>query len=239
MGRGFAAPDSIGAGWHRLRFSQAPEGRGQNLVVFAIPDTTDAPGWIRALDTAGVTPLPAVARGGSESPVRPGDTTNLLIRLDRGRYLFASMTRDTTGHRHSAQGVWKELWVVPGTAVETGPLLTDTLRMVDFAYPVAATWRPGRRTVLVTNDGRQDHLVLVERMVGNHTLRDRMVDEDETTSTRVAGVPRLGPGQSIVLELDLAPGRYLLSCLILDPATGRTHVELGMIRLITVVPPGD
>ena len=53
-------------------------------------------------------------------------------------------------------------------------------------------------------------------------------------ATPVAGVARMGPRMSAYLPVTLPPGEYVLNCLVSDPATGKMHIELGMVRSIIV-----
>jgi hypothetical protein len=59
-------------------------------------------------------------------------------------------------------------------------------------------------------------------------------EEPGDVATSVAGLARLGPGQAAYLPVDLPPGRYVMHCLVADPASGQPHVELGMLRAIEV-----
>ena len=42
------------------------------------------------------------------------------------------------------------------------------------------------------------------------------------------------PGEDGYIDLDLAPGTYLAMCFLADEATGKRHVELGMLAQLTV-----
>ena len=59
-------------------------------------------------------------------------------------------------------------------------------------------------------------------------------DGSDDIATPVAGVARLGPGAVAYLPVELPAGAYVAYCLIIDPASGREHVEMGMLRAIQV-----
>jgi hypothetical protein len=233
-GPGFDAPDTVQAGWHRLRFRQAAAAKGQNLVLFAVPESLDLDAFAQALDTAVTTPAPAVARGGSESPASPAEETSLVLHLDPGRYVWASMTRAANRRRYVTNGVWREFHVTADSNGADAPRPTATLRLVDFAFVGADTLDEGVHRIRVTNEGRQDHLLLLHRLGEGVSFADFLGNED-APATRVGGVSRLGPGQEIHLDLDLEPGRYVAGCLIPDPVSGRAHAEMGMVREVVVV----
>ena len=50
----------------------------------------------------------------------------------------------------------------------------------------------------------------------------------------VSGTAGLAPGEVNWLHVSLTPGNYLLMCLVEDPATHREHLQLGMIRRLTI-----
>ncbi|HSE28768.1 MAG TPA: hypothetical protein VLA95_11115 [Gemmatimonadales bacterium] len=232
-GGGFDAPATVEAGWHRLRFHQLAGGKGRNLVLFAVPDALDLEAFARALDTALTTPAPATARGGSESPVSPADTTSLVLFLAPGRYVWASMTRAANGRRYVTNGVRREFRVTADSNGADAPRPTATLSLVDFAFVGADTLDEGAHRIRVTNDGRQDHVLVLHRL-GEGVSFAEWLSEDGAPSTRMGGVSRLGPDQEVFLDVTLTPGRYAAVCLIPDPASGRPHTELGMVREIVV-----
>jgi hypothetical protein len=233
IGTGFETPDSVTSGWHRVRFNQVAAGRGQNLVLFEIDDSLDIERLAAVLDTSGQTPGGVLARGGSESPA-PGDTTSVIMHLQPGRYVWTSLTRAGNGRRHVTNGVWRELRVTPAPDTPAAPEPTVSVGLGDHAFLGNDVWPAGRHRIGIANQGKQDHLFYLVRLRGDASLRDWLDDERDVTSDRVGGVTRLGPGQAVQFELALAPGRYAASCLMRDPATGKSHTELGMIRLITV-----
>lgn len=228
----FDAPDSAPAGWHRVRFHQAPGGIGRNLVLFGVDDSLDLLTLAALLDTAQHSPPGAVARGGLESPRRPGDTASVLMPFAPGRYVWASLTRAPNGKRHVTNGMWRSLTVTGDSSGAPTPTPTVAVRLVDHAFVTDDTWPSGRIRVAITNDGTQDHILNLMRMKGDQTLTEYL--DKPGRSERIGGISRLGPGQVVQLELNLEPGRYVALCLIRDPGTGRMHLELGMARIITV-----
>jgi hypothetical protein len=78
-------PDSIGPGWGRVRVE---EGRGgHRVVIFRLAESmsdADLTSFLAALDTANITPAPALALGGSEI----GETGDVVLQLTPGRYVL-------------------------------------------------------------------------------------------------------------------------------------------------------
>jgi len=230
-----AAPVSVGAGWSRVRVEE--DGKGHILVVFRLPETAmdaDVAAFLAALDTARATPLPAVALGGPEV----GDTGEVVIQLTAGRYVLGCVVRGRDGHRHASAGEAKVLVVTESPLAsgrEVPPLATQHVRMVDFAYVGPERWPAGSHMLRVENGGRQEHQLRLVRLHPGASLQDWLnADDPNEVGTAVAGVARLGPGAVPYLPIELQAGAYVACCLIPDPASGRPHVELGMLRAIKV-----
>ncbi len=228
----FDAPDSVPAGWRRVRFHQAPGGIGRNLVLFAVTPSLDLDSLAAILDSAQRSPDGAVAHGGLESPRRAQDTASVLMPFAPGRYVWTSLTRAPNGRRHVTNGMWRPLIVTGEFAATPTPAATVGVRLVDHAFVSDDSWPSGPIRIEIANEGTQDHILNLMRMKGDQTLTEYL--DQPGSSERIGGISRLGPGQVVQLELDLEPGRYVALCLIRDPVTGRMHIELGMARIITV-----
>ena len=224
------APDTVPAGWTRLRVEEAD--RGHIIALFELPadaNGTAVAAFLAALDTAKATPPPAIARGGPEI----GDTAEVVLQLETGRYLLACLSR-RDGHRHATMGESRLVEVRGPSSDRPGPEASHELDLVDFAFGTPTPWAAGRHLLAVRNTGRQDHQLRIDRLHDGVTFAEWLEAEGGETSDPVAGVARIGPGQQAFLPMDLAPGEYVLYCLIPDPASGRPHVEMGMMRSIRV-----
>lgn len=226
-----SAPDSLIAGWTRIRVQE--DGTGHILVVFRLPATatrTDVAAFLAALDTARTTPPPALALGGPEI----GDTGEVVIQLTAGRYVLGCVSRGRDGHRHASTGEAKEI-VVTGRDTAAPPRGTQDVPMVDFAYTGPEQWKAGSHLLRVENRGRQDHQLRIVRLLAGSTLKDWINADDPGAHAKpVAGVARLGAGAVAYLPVELPRGEYVLLCLIPDAVSGRPHVALGMFRAIHV-----
>lgn len=225
-----AAPDSVDAGWTRVRVDE--DGTGHVVVVFRLADgatAADVPAFLAALDTAAATPAGAVALGGPEM----GDRGAVVLELAPGPHVVACLSRRDAAHRHASTGEARLLVVRTARAAAPAPTATDTVAMTDFAYPGTDRWRSGARVLAVRNDGRQDHQLRLARLRDGTTLREWAASEGET-GTDVAGMARLGAGRTAYLPVELRPGEYVAYCLVPDPRTRQPHAMLGMVRAIHV-----
>ena len=109
--------------------------------------------------------------------------------------------------------------------------------MVEYAYVGPDRWRAGSHMLRIENSGRQDHQLRLARLRPGASIRDWMSAADPgTVAAPVAGVARMGPGAVAYLPVELAAGSYVAYCLVTDPASGRQHVAMGMLRAIQLAP---
>ena len=156
-----------------------------------------------------------------------------MIQFTRGRYLLGCVTRRRDGHRHGSTGEARTIRVSEGASA--APRATMEVPMTEFAYPVPERWMAGSHMLRVENRGRQDHQLRLVRLRAGSTVTTWMnADRPNQHAVPVAGVARMGPGVVAYLPVHLIPGGYILFCLVADPATGRPHVEMGMLRSIEI-----
>lgn len=230
-----AAPDTVEPGWRLLRVEE--DGAGHIPVLFLLQDsgsTPDVGAFLSQLDQGVETPGHALALGGPEV----GDSGEVFIRLTPGHYLLGCLTRGDDGHRHAVTGEARMIVVpnVPATAgADAPPRASYLVRMVDFAYMGPEDWEAGPQVLRVDNAGQQDHQVRIARLKEGSTMRDWMyAEEPNDHATNIAGVARIGSGVVAYLPVDLAPGEYVIYCLVPDKDSGKPHVRLGMLRAIHV-----
>jgi len=228
------APDSTGSGWTRLHLVKE-KGPTHIVVLFRLRDGSSPAAFLAALETARQTPSTGLALGGLEV-VSDGE---VVMNLAPGRYVLACMGRGADGKRHFATGESKVFVVAPQRATNRAavkaPPASAELHMLDFAYRTPERWRSGAQWVRVSNEGKEDHLVLIARLRDGATLREWTTAKlPETVATPVTGVSRTSTGGVVYLPLALSPGRYVLYCRIPHAATGTLHEKLGMFKEITV-----
>ena len=110
----------------------------------------------------------------------------------------------------------------------------------DYAFEVPATASEGIVTFHLINQGLDVHQMTIVEMGVGHSLKDffdamKSRGQPPAWTIELGMTPTIQARSEAFLTVRLAPGRYLLSCLI--PAKdGRSHVEKGMTALLTVSP---
>lgn len=250
-----SAPSAIDAGWHRLHVTAEV---GSHIVVaYRVPSSADAAdlaALMSVIDTARATPAYARALGGVEGSAG-GD---VILAFTPGRYVLACLSRGDDDHRHAAKGEHSTFTVTDaGTDSSVRapePQATAHLGLVDFAYTGPEVWTAPAHAntnahanargapdstatymLRVENTGRQDHQVRIERLLNGATARTWLSADDRANiSQYVGGIARMGTGAVAYLPMRLAPGTYVVYCLVPDAASRTPHIELGMLREVTV-----
>ena len=230
------APGSIESGWSRIRVEE--DGNGHIVVIFRMPSDTsiDVATFLAALDTARATPLNVVAMGGPEV----GDAGEILVNLTEGTYVLGCVRRGDDGHRHANSGESATFEVIAPSAVakpggDRVPVATVDVPMADFAYIGSDQWRAGEHLLRVENRGAQEHQLRIDRLADGSIIADWAgPNGGNKHGSPVAGVARLGPGEVVYLPVALPAGEYVLYCLIPELASGKLHIEMGMLRGIHV-----
>lgn len=165
---------------------------------------------------------------GGVAPVSPGDSAELALRLDAGRYVILCGYPGRDGRPHVDHGMMTELVVGPATSDATPPSHDLELGLGDGSMTWSAPPSGGRHTILVTNTGTQTHQALLSRLPDGRTLADEKAWFADFRSERpgapAGGVIELRPGERVWLTIDLPPGRYALLCHVSNPAVG-THFD--------------
>jgi len=108
----------------------------------------------------------------------------------------------------------------------------------DYAFQTPPTIGEGIITFHLVNRGSDVHHLMLLELGAGHTIKN-FLDAVRATGqppvwTATAGMtPTIQPNSEAFLTLRLAPGRYILSCM-LPARDGRSHVDKGMYQFVTV-----
>lgn len=249
------APDSIPAGWTTFRLENRGEEIHYGHIVQLEPGRTveelvDA--YREAIRTSGPRPR-WVTRFGGPGGVAPGQLSQVTQFLEPGRYVWICPVEDGAGNPHFGVGEVKQFVVHasgPAAASQTAaPEASLEIRLLDHAFSLEGPLTAGRHTIRVENAGVEPHDVGLLRLAPGSTLddvrgwlnpergrRDEPASEPppfESLGSGAGGVAAIAPGMVAFIETDLAPGEYVLFCMVTAP-DGRSHIEHGMIRQISI-----
>lgn len=234
------APDTLAAGLVRWRL----ENRGMvphHLIVVKIAAGHSYDEYHATVEHGDPTPDWVTSQGGPEGSTNASDSISVTAQLGAGEYALLCALTGGGGGPHDRRGMIRRLVVVPSNeAPALDPVATDTLRLVDFAFGFPDTLVAGRIRFRIENHGTQRHHAAISQFPDSISyesylkLAPTWTDENWPLIDR-GGFTSLSPGQHAWYETTLQPGTYLLECLINDPTSGKMHVDLGMVRKLTVV----
>ena len=186
--------------------------------------------------------------GGPNEAV-PGASTTATLKLDPGNYAvvcFIPSSKD--GKSHESKGMIKPVTVAKtADSVDVAPVADSTIQLSEFTFVVPKDFN-GKGMTEVTNVGGQVHEMVMFKLKPGKTLDDAkkflLVPPGTPPPAgpppfspipKIGGLTGLTPNQSAWLDLDLAPGNYMLICFFPDPAKqGLPHALEGMVKEFTV-----
>ena len=228
----FQAPDSVAAGVVAVRL--VDRGKKAHQLTFArLDDTSSLDRVMRSLTadkarTGGIRWM-----GGIESAI-PGESSEAILPLPSGRYVIICAYDGENGLAHMSLGMIRPLVVTPGTLVTTQslPATPTAIELSDYHIGISKPLHSGKQLVRVTNVGRQRHHLVIARIVGNATTDEIMKWDGKSQPAPLedmsGGAAAMDPGQASVIEMNLAPGRYELACILSDSGKAKPHYLLGM-----------
>lgn len=115
------------------------------------------------------------------------------------------------------------------------PAPTVDLTMQDYRFEVPGELPPGRVVLDVANAGEENHDLTVVALPEDFpaTFEEHFATGQRRPLGTVVFLSPLEPGETDILALDLAPGRYGLLCTLETP-DGVAHSRLGMATQIRV-----
>jgi uncharacterized cupredoxin-like copper-binding protein len=178
---------------------------------------------------------------GGVGPLDPGGSGRVTMELKAGTYVWLCVLPSHDGVPHLAKGMIAP-FIVKGDAPagQAKPIADGVVRFKDFAFELPAEIKAGPQAWQVFNDGPQTHEIALIKLAEGATLDD-VLAFDETAHDagappyqNIGGFQGIDPGKTGWLHLDLEPGTYVAICHIPDPASGKSHSELGMVQTFTV-----
>jgi hypothetical protein len=214
------APDSIPAGLVSFRV-QALDSAAHVVVIVRIDSGHTVREYL-AQEAKGDVPKWAPALGGPIVGGAPGNVSSATMLLEPGLYLLECYFTASDHRSHSEKGMFHPLRVTGPAARAPLPRGDAVITLKNYAFDIAGTLGPGRRTVRVDNPSGEAHELILE-----------WLDASGKRRTRASGLGALDPGRSALITLDLPRGSYRLRCVFPAP-DGKPHAAHGMERIVRV-----
>jgi hypothetical protein len=115
-----------------------------------------------------------------------------------------------------------------------------TVHASEFAFSAPKSIGAGQTTFRLVNDGKMLHHITILKLEQGKTMQDleaamKVPDAPPPAWLVPVGGPNAAvPGATIEATLDLAPGNYVLVCMIPSPGDPTPHMMKGMVAPLTV-----
>jgi hypothetical protein len=233
----FEAPEEAPAGL--LTFTFKNEGAEVHHVqVVRLNEGVTFEQLMAAFEQGETEALPLTTPVGGPSLTDPGQMARVTLYLEPGAYALLCLVPDAEGILHLAHGMARPLTITGDVATQPELPADLTVSMADFQYTMPAEVGAGPQTWKVVNDGPQPHELVLHKLAPGKTAEDAIAffhtRQGQPPFTNAGGMQGLPQGGEGWVHLDLAPGIYVAICYIPDPASGARHMDLGMVKTLTV-----
>ena len=226
----FDGPATLPAGLVRLRLVNDGSDIHEALIVRLIADSGSAAAYVAAW-RRGVFWPPFARDVGGTALTRPGDSSDVWLRLEPGRYVVICTKGD-----HLDRGMAADLTVTDPSGGSLPPPAADLeLELDDYAFRFPARVAAGPHVVHVVNRGSEPHELDIYRVPPGGRFEDLEAwfdggEQGLPPFETAGGGADLYPDHEEWISMALPPGHYLIVCTIRRGLKddGTPHYGLGM-----------
>jgi hypothetical protein len=230
----FDAADEVPAGMTKVTVQNEGQDLHQATLV-KLADGKNFADLMSAMETGALEfPDWATTMGGPVASA-PTQSASAFVDLTPGSYALLCNIPNAEGTPHAALGQARALTVVASDApAAAAPADDATIGGEDFAFVVDESLPAGDHVLRFENTGEQPHEAVLLKLDEGATASDVAMafapgGSGQPPAMPVGGVGGIMPGTAQSFPASLSPGRYGLLCFFIDPASGKTHAELGMM----------
>jgi hypothetical protein len=236
----FDMPETLSAGLVDITMTNAgAEAHQAQLARLNQGVTTDQ--ILAAVKGDPATLLPLLTLVGGPNGIDPGQSQEVIVNLSSGQHVALCFFSGADNVPHAAKGMVKFFQVHDPSNVGqvSEPTAQGEVTLKDFSITMPSTLKPEPILLKVVNQGPQPHEVGFVKLAPGKSLQDVTNFLHNPTGPppfekSAGGMGALAPNTSGWMKLNLAAGNYVALCFVPDPATKKSHAELGMITAFTV-----
>jgi len=224
----YQMPDTINSGFHLWRLVNNGALWHEAVIFRFTNDTSSINDYVDEVKRGIDFPSFSLDYGGPGMTL-PKDSHELIMQLSPGRYGIVC-----TIDNHMMAGMSKEFFVQQKKDEDTTqpPHEDVILTLSDTGFHFSKTISAGKHLIKIVNAGPQYHEVDFIKLDEGKTKSDYVKwyhDSIPVPGKPVGGSLDFIPGFECWFPVNLAPGDYLLSCMVPDSATGKSHIDEGIL----------
>jgi hypothetical protein len=229
----FDAPDSVTAGW--TTFHLVNDGPGLHHATLARLDSGKTVADLQAALAPGGPPPAWVTFVGGPNAPDPNSESDATFNLAAGNYAVICFV-DIPDHKpHFANGMIRPLKVVASTApAAPEPTADATVTLTDYVFATSGKLSPGKHTIKIVNNGKQDHEIEIVRLAPGKTTKDLLAwmdkPEGPPPGNALGGIAAAAKGTTAYVTVDMPAGDYGFICFLPDMKDGKPHFVHGMTK---------
>ena len=175
---------------------------------------------------------------GGPGTVDPQATQEATVELIPGAYLFLCFVQSPDGTPHLAKGMIQPFQVVAEGQGVPMPQAKANVAMRDFSFTLPQ-FNAGSAVYSLSNEGAQAHELALVKLAPGATALDVFAFFTGPVMgpppfSSAGGFQAIDKGIGGWVTLEFTPGNYLALCNVPDPASGKSHAELGMVAEFTI-----
>lgn len=233
----FDAPAEVKAGLTSIQFENTGK-EPHHAQLARLRDGVTLEQLQTAFQQGPETALPLLEFDGGAGTVIPGRSQEVVVNLRQGQYVLLCFVSGADGIPHLAKGMLRPFTVTAGGEQAKEPGADTTVTLKDFEFQLSSEIEGGKHTWRVVNEGPQLHEMGLLKLAAGKTFQDVgawfQAPQGPPPFQEAGGAQAIDAGKSGWLTADLEAGNYAMVCFVPDPASGKAHVELGMVREFAV-----
>jgi uncharacterized cupredoxin-like copper-binding protein len=222
----FSMPDTIPAGYNVFRLINHGNLIHEGLIFRFTNDSFTIKSYIDSV-TAGID-FPSFSLDlGGPGMTTPYDSNEVIINLTPGKYGIVCWVDN-----HLMLGMNKEFFVTETRSESSKKPKEDlVLKLSDTAFTFSKLPLKGNNLIKVINVGTENHEVdfikLFKEVTSKEYIKWKITRDGDPKGLPVGGTLDINPGYEIWLPMTFKEGKYLLTCVVPNKKSGKSHLEEG------------